>query len=146
MKILNTANQDIIRLFEERLASSLVKPTLGAQDLFRKMARRLTPLSKKFGLPSIQLYGSTSFNYAGKHFEIDITWTFPDGAIDGINSSFLIENAGRGFQFILFDHQRGTILETWFNSQHKLDIKLNSLIQISEQYCAQQNYGPFMVP
>jgi hypothetical protein len=137
MKIFNTVNQQsIIRLFEKKLAAVIVRPSANAETLFRKIAQRLLPLVRQLGLPTIQLFGLKQFTYGGRHFEIDVTWTYPDGAIDGVNASFMIENVGKGFQFILFDHQRGTILETWLGA-HNLDAKIPALIKLTEQYCAQ---------
>jgi len=145
MKILNTANQQsIIRLFEKRLAAVVVRPSANAEALFRKIAQRLLPLVRSLGLPTIQLF-EKPFPYGGRSFEIDVTWTYPDGAIDGINTSFMIENAGKGFQFILFDHQRGTIFETWLGARN-LETKIPTLIKMTEQYCAQQSHSTFTVP
>lgn len=145
MKILNTANQQsIIRLFEKKLAAALVRPSANAEALFRNIAQRLLPLVRQLGLPTIQLF-EKQFSYGGRHFEIDVTWTYPDGAIDGINTSFLIENIGKGFQFILFDHQHGTIFETWLGARN-LETKIPALIKMTEQYCAQQAHGLFTVP
>ena len=146
MKILNTANQSIIRLFEDKLATITTRPTAGAEDLFRKLARRrLLPLTRRLGLPSIQLFGLQLFSYGGRNFEIDATWTYPDGAIDGINASFMIESFGRGFQFILFDHHLGTIFESWLGCNN-LDGKLITLVNLVEQYCTQRSKGTFTVP
>lgn len=145
MRVLNTINHPIILLFNEKLAVTKSRPSSSAEDLFRKLARRLLPLVKHFGTPSIQLYGSLPFPYGGRCFEIDTTWTYPDGAIDGINSSFMVEDGGLGFQFILFDHQRGTIFETWL-SRNNLDSKVFNLVKMIEQYCLQQSQGTFTIP
>jgi hypothetical protein len=50
-----------------------------------------------------------------------------------------------GFQFILFDHQRGTIFETWL-SRNNLDSKVFNLVKMIEQYCLQQSQGTFTIP
>jgi len=144
MKILNTTNGQWIRLFWDKLAVAAIPPTPGAKNLFLKLAPWLAPLAKSLGRPGIQLY-EAPFNYGGRHFEIDATWVYPDGAQDGIQASFMVELNGCGFLFLLTDPQHGTILETRLGPD-RLGTKLPPLVRMIELYCSQQSKRVFIVP
>lgn len=114
MKVLNTstATGGILALFKRKLGARK-GPNIKADALALSIAPFLLPLVKVAGEPSIQLFGAQAFEYGGRNFATDVTWVWPDGAIDGIVVSFLVEEHGKGIQFILFDPQVGTVYENF---------------------------------
>jgi len=102
------------------------------------MAPFLVSMLKTFGEPSIQLFGAQTFEYGGRHFTTDVTWVWPDGAIDGVVISFLVEEHGKGIQFILFDSQVGTVCEEFaFARAGKASgISIFHYVQKTLSYCA----------
>lgn len=114
MKVFNTNGNPIIAIFNKKLSIGTLHPA--ANGLFRRMAGVMLPLVRAIGKPAIQLFDSQPFEYDGRRFGLDATWVFPDGAIDGVHASFMVEERGRGFQFILLDHQRGTVTDRWFET------------------------------
>jgi hypothetical protein len=140
MKVLNTASGNpLVGEFNRKLlgAPASQQPSAGAKALCRNMLIHLASLGK-LGKPVFQLFDQAQqFEYNGRHFEFDITWTHPDGAIDGTSASFLVGRKGTGFQFILFDQQRGTVFETWLGPNN-LGLKLAPLVKMTLLYCAQR--------
>lgn len=130
MQIFNTTNQPLLYLFYKKLAHASIKPTAGAQKLVRKLAYFMRPIVKLFGTPSIQFFGAQSFEYNKHHFGIDLTWIYPKDAIDGVQISFMIEESGKGFQFILVDPQKGTICDDYNVGSSFLDLYFSILITI----------------
>lgn len=145
MKVLNTVSNPILWAFNRGLVKASAPPHPAAEILFRKAARLLSPLVASVGKPAVQLFGQCPFEYGGRPFGIDVTWCYPDGAIDGINASLMVEDAGRGLQFILFDHQRGTIHDMYF-LPNNLAADIRAVVRGVENYCAANRGRPSMVP
>jgi len=140
MKVLNTVSNSFVAVFNRKLAAAPItqQPSTGCASLFRRMLGHLNPIAKTLGMPSFQLFGSQPFEYGGRQFELDATWTYPDGAIDGVNASFLASVGGAGFQFILFDHQQGTIHESWDPCSDNLKTRLTQLVGKTTKYIARR--------
>jgi len=140
MRIFNTASgKSFIAEFNRKLFNAPIsqQPSFGAKSLCYQMLVHLMPL-QKMGKPVFQLFDqSHQFEYGGKHFELDITWTHPDDAIDGTSASFLVSCNGSGFQFILFDQRCGTIFESWLGPDN-LGSKLPPLTKMTLLCCGIQ--------
>jgi hypothetical protein len=136
MKVLNTSGNLLVAEFNRRLAATSQFSSPACQTLFRRMLGHLDPLAKGFGMPAIQFFGSQPFEYGGRHFGLDATWTYPDAVIDGVNTSFMASVDGSGFQFILFDHQCGTVFERWFVSNGLFAKEMAALVHMATGYCA----------
>ena len=138
MKLLNTTKNPIIELFNKKLAIAHVATgcclNSAPVNLFLKVAKRITPLLTLSGDPSIQIFVPSSFEYGGRSFATDATFTYPNGAIDGVVASFLIDENGKGYQFILFDHSCGTVFDAYF-SAYFIDFDLPVLVKRVERYC-----------
>lgn len=135
MRVLNTSGNSLLAMFNRKLAAGQ-RPPAGCEALFRRMLGHLVPMAKALGMPSIQLFGSQPFEYGGRSFGLDATWTYPDGAPDGANASFLAQVDGAGFQFILFDHLCGTVFEHWFVPSGLLAQEMAAIVQMVVDYCA----------
>jgi hypothetical protein len=146
MRIFNTVPNAIMSIFASRMARSAVPPTKPAIALFTRMAPLLRPLSQLCGAPSVQLYGPVPFEYAGRNFGIDVTWMYPDGAVDGITISFMVEEHGRSYQYVLFDHQGGTVHDLNL-SPYGLSFDLQTIVDEVRNYClASHQHRTFSVP
>jgi len=104
MKVFNTSSKssgNYITNVLNKIQKAGVKPA--AISLFRKIAPQLMRLLA-LGKPSLQIFGRP-FDYDSHLFSFGISWTYPDWASDGIDISFMIEENGKGFHFMLLDHQ-----------------------------------------
>ena len=140
MKVLNTVpGNPLVAELNRKILSTPAdrQPSTAAASLCRRMLGHLRPL-RTLGAPVFQLFGqSQPFLYGGKTFELDVAWTHPDGAIDGVCASFLVVCGGGWLQFILFDQRCGTVFEKRLGAGD-LGTRLPSLVRTILLYCSRR--------
>ena len=120
MPLFNTKQHPWVAKVKRRAARAGIRLTPAALRIFEPLAVNLsslrTPLgSRYFKLPRDFCVSATKFDLFGKKFSLDISLDYPlSSSGQAVQASFLVEENGAGWAFLLHDPTIGVVKREWY--------------------------------